>query len=173
MTLKIPSPNLFWFVPRSTWTVASRLPGRTSKVQEPGNQLWLSLITDHDHFMLCPLYDYDHHGNHKKVPLDLNPATFISTKSLPCHENILMTWEFVFKRHLWSFVSSLSLYRDGNSDFKPVSVGKPHNVRRHFCKRSGPDRQDCETLVKRNTRPKCSNCVLSKSPHHKTLIIFS
>ena len=55
--IKIPSPNLFWFAPRSTWTVASRLPGRTSKVQEPGNQLWLSLITDHDHFMLCPLYD--------------------------------------------------------------------------------------------------------------------
>ena len=131
--------------------------------------------------MLCPLYDYDHHGNHKKVPLDLNPATLISTKSLPCHENILMTWEFVFKRHLCALIICiifyhfiiLSLYKVGNSDFKPVSLGKPHNVRRHFCKRSGPDRQDCETLVKRNTRPKCSNCMLLKSPHHKTLIIFS
>ena len=80
-----------------------------------------------------------------------------------------MTWEFVFKRHHLYHLYPVSLYRD----FKPVSVGKPHNVRRHFCKRSGPDRQDCETLVKRNTRPKCSNCMLLKSPHHKTLIIFS
>ena len=37
--IKIPSPNLFWFAPRSTWTVASRLPGRTSKVQEPENHV--------------------------------------------------------------------------------------------------------------------------------------
>ena len=40
----------------------------------------------------------------------LNPATFISTKSLPCHENILMTWELVFKRHLCALIICIILY---------------------------------------------------------------
>ena len=66
-----------------------------------------------DHWSLNPykfimIYYDPYYGD---ISAYLNPATFISTKSLPCHENILVTWEFVFKRrHLCALIilSSLS-----------------------------------------------------------------